>query len=130
MRRRKTAVYQISDAPKRLTDDVARRQRNYMISMGVRVLLFLGAVLIPVAMPFRLLLMLGALVIPYVAVIYANGGREPESHSDAFYQPPGPQELDATNVSLGAPGASWRSDGREDARGPAAGPDPAGGGAE
>jgi hypothetical protein len=109
MRRRKTEVYQISDAPKGLTDDVARRQRTYMITMSIRVALFLAAVLVPVAMVFRLLLMLGALVLPYIAVIYANGGRGPASEADSFYTPPGPRALDDADTALGASNDSaWR----------------------
>jgi hypothetical protein len=59
--------------------DIAYRQRRYLIMMGVRALCFIAAVLMFVnhlgwltAIPA-----IGAIIIPYFAVIFANGGREP-----------------------------------------------------
>jgi hypothetical protein len=59
--------------------DIAYRQRRYLIMMGVRALCFIAAVLMfanhlgwLTAIPA-----IGAIIIPYFAVIFANGGREP-----------------------------------------------------
>jgi hypothetical protein len=59
--------------------DIAYRQRRYLIMMGIRALCFVLAVVMFVnhlgwltAIPA-----VGAIIIPYFAVIFANGGREP-----------------------------------------------------
>ena len=62
-----------------MSDDIAYRQRRYLIMMGIRAVCFVVAVILFVnhlgwltAIP-----LVGAIVIPYFAVIFANGGREP-----------------------------------------------------
>lgn len=57
------------------SDDVARRMRTYAISMGIRTLCVLGAVL---SFPhwWAWLFVPGAVVLPYVAVVLANVGGE------------------------------------------------------
>lgn len=67
-------VVSITSAAPSLTDDVARRTRRYLIQMSVRVVCFLGAVLIDHWT--RWLLLLGAVVLPYIAVLLANAGGE------------------------------------------------------
>ncbi|MCP9964630.1 DUF3099 domain-containing protein [Actinomadura madurae] len=72
-----------------MSEDIGNRQRRYLISMGVRTACFLGAVAAAVAgAPWwlALLMVVGAAVLPYVAVIFANGGREPTA-SAAFDDP-------------------------------------------
>ncbi|MFI7388733.1 DUF3099 domain-containing protein [Streptomyces sp. NPDC049813] len=70
-------VFQITGARQGLADDVRARQRKYVISMSVRTLsVILTAVLWDVQRPVAIVtLVLGALL-PYVAVVFANGGRE------------------------------------------------------
>jgi hypothetical protein len=58
-----------------LTDDVRARTRRYAISMGVRTACVIGAII--TEGPLRWTLFVGALVLPYIAVVMANGGREP-----------------------------------------------------
>ena len=67
-------VVSITSAAPSLTDDVARRTRRYLIQMSVRVVCFVGAVLVDHWT--RWLLLLGAVVLPYVAVLLANAGGE------------------------------------------------------
>ena len=89
----------VTEAPRPMSEDIAYRQRRYLIMMGIRTVCFAAAILMFVnhlgwltAIP-----VVGALVIPYFAVIFANGGREPtanrsfrqyEPNSPAIYRPP------------------------------------------
>ncbi|MEU9865902.1 DUF3099 domain-containing protein [Streptomyces sp. NPDC047971] len=72
-----TEVFRITGARQGLADDVRGRERRYVISMAVRTLSVIAAVLLwnverHVAV---VALVLGALL-PYVAVVIANAGRE------------------------------------------------------
>lgn len=69
------AIYSVSGVRTSLTDDIRARTRKYAISMAVRTACFLGAIV--TEGPLRWILFCGALVLPYVAVVVANGGREP-----------------------------------------------------
>lgn len=86
----KGAVFQISGARKGLTEDVAGRQRRYVISMSIRTVCFVAAVFTP--SPWRWILVAGALFLPYIAVVLANAGREPTSNApvQAQFVPPLP----------------------------------------
>ncbi|HUR75511.1 MAG TPA: DUF3099 domain-containing protein [Sporichthya sp.] len=68
-------VYNVSGARSSLTDDVRLRTRKYTISMAVRTGCVLGAIVTEGVLRWGLFC--GALVLPYVAVVMANGGREP-----------------------------------------------------
>ena len=68
-------VFNVSGARTSLSDDVKLRTRKYAISMAVRTACFLGAIV--AEGPLRWILFVGAIVLPYVAVVIANGGREP-----------------------------------------------------
>ena len=89
----------MTEARPGLSEDIAYRERRYLIMMGIRTVCFITAVLMFInhlgwltAIPA-----VGALVIPYFAVIFANGGREPtsnrtfrqyEPNSPAIYRTP------------------------------------------
>jgi len=81
-------VHQITSAPEPLTDDVARRQRRYLVQMGIRVVCFALSVLtwghIPVVL--SLVLIVGAVVLPYTAVLIANAGRERRDTDASFME--------------------------------------------
>jgi hypothetical protein len=71
----------VTQAHRSLSDDIAYRQRRYLLMMGVRAVCFVIAVVLFVnhfgwlaAIPA-----VGAIFIPYFAVVFANGGREPSS---------------------------------------------------
>jgi hypothetical protein len=89
LRRRPTAsqepIYQITSARPGVRDDVDYRTRRYLISMGIRTVCFLGAVVADGWL--RWVLVAGALVLPYVSVVFANGGRERIVEAEAFHDP-------------------------------------------
>jgi hypothetical protein len=64
-----------------MSEDIRYRQRRYLIMMAIRTLCFVAAILMfvnhlgwLVAIPA-----VGAIFIPYIAVVFANGGREPDN---------------------------------------------------
>jgi hypothetical protein len=67
-------VFQITGAPRALSDDVRERQRRYLISMSIRTVCFVLAIVVTGWLRWALLV--GALVLPYIAVVMANAGRE------------------------------------------------------
>ncbi|ACU71216.1 integral membrane protein [Catenulispora acidiphila DSM 44928] len=76
-------VFGLTDAPKPLSQDIRSRESKYLMAMGIRVAAFLLIVLLPIDWPWKLGLAALALVLPYVAVVYANGGREPQPGADS-----------------------------------------------
>lgn len=93
-RRTPDDAQRITNAPESLAADQARRERRYLVQMGIRVVCFLLAVLLWRHVPLwlSLLFIVGAVVLPYVAVLFANAGRERRDEA-----PPGmvPRMLDA-----------------------------------
>jgi hypothetical protein len=69
-RRRQPEAVRITTAPVSRKDELAHRQRRYVISMTIRTFCFIGAV---VAHGWiRWVLVVGAFVLPYIAVVMAN----------------------------------------------------------
>ncbi|MCB0916065.1 MAG: DUF3099 domain-containing protein [Actinobacteria bacterium] len=85
----RTQVYRITTAHQGLSTDQRARTRRYLVSMGIRTVCFIGAVLADGWL--RWALVAGAVVLPYLAVVVANGGREPtkdsELHTAVYVQP-------------------------------------------
>ena len=71
-RRRKQVVHQVTDAPVSLSEDIGRREKRYLIQMGIRTVCLILAVGVPVPWPYRLIFIAGAIFLPYIAVIGAN----------------------------------------------------------
>ena len=78
---RRPPVHMVTQAHRSLSDDIAYRQRRYLLMMGIRAVCFVIAVVLFVnhfgwlaAVPA-----VGAIFIPYFAVVFANGGREPDN---------------------------------------------------
>lgn len=76
-------VVRITTAATSRADDIAARQKRYVVSMGIRSACFVGAVVAGAAgltwlWPF---LIAAALILPYVAVVMANNS---SSKSDGF----------------------------------------------
>ncbi|HYQ74101.1 DUF3099 domain-containing protein [Cellulomonas sp.] len=124
-RRNPEPAQSITSAPEPLGADQARRARRYLIQMGIRVVCFVLAVLTWSRVPLwvSLVLIVGAVVLPYIAVLFANAGRE--RRDDA---PPGyvPHLLDAAPTARPvAPAPPGAGDARDDrgAAGPAPGDD-------
>jgi hypothetical protein len=79
--RRVSSVHVVTQARRSLSDDISYRQRRYLLMMSIRAVCFVIAVCLYVnhfgwlaAIPA-----VGAIFIPYFAVVFANGGREPDN---------------------------------------------------
>ena len=66
-----TDVVRITTAPETPSEEMAHRQKRYMISMGIRTLCFVAAVAVGPGW-LRWVLVAAAFVLPYVAVVMAN----------------------------------------------------------
>jgi len=78
---RRSPVHTVTQARRSLSDDIAYRQRRYLVMMSIRTVCFVIAICLFVnhfgwlaAIPA-----VGAIFIPYFAVVFANGGREPDN---------------------------------------------------
>ncbi len=85
------AVYRVTDARRPHSDDQHSRVVKYLVSMSVRMVCLVLALVTP--SPWRWFFVAGAVVLPYVAVVIANAGVE---------QRPGPVDRvpDATPPQL------------------------------
>ncbi len=81
-RSRALQVQAITSAPASLADDQARRQRRYLLQMGLRVLCFVGGIVLWPHVPLAvgITLIAAAAVLPYIAVLGANAGRERQEY--------------------------------------------------
>jgi hypothetical protein len=90
--------------------DIAAREKRYIISMSIRSVCFIGAVItfiagVTWAWP---ILIVGALVLPYVAVVMANANNSKGENFDLMDSPYGRPEL------RGGSGRRDETRGRED----------------
>lgn len=74
-------VHLVTQARRGMSEDIAYRQHRYLVMMGIRAVCFVAALVMFVnhlgwltAIPA-----VGAIFIPYFAVVFANGGREPDN---------------------------------------------------
>ncbi len=116
---RRDTAHLVTEARKPRSEDIAYRERRYLIMMGFRIACF-GLTIILFASGAGWLAAIpavGAIVIPYFAVVFANGGREPTS-TRGFrpYEPKLPERY--SGPGDGAPG-SLPVAGQPDASGPA-----------
>ncbi len=86
-------IYRITTARKSVADDQATRVRGYVISMSIRIVCFALALVTPGVL--RWVFIAAALIIPYLAVVYANGGREPNQDAPETLATGGKRELPA-----------------------------------
>ena len=99
---RTPSVHVVTQAHRSLSDDIAYRQRRYLLMMGIRTVCFVIAVVLFMnhfgwltAIPA-----LGAIFIPYFAVVFANGGREPDNVRGFMeYRPNLPATRDSSGPS-------------------------------
>lgn len=68
---RDAASVRITTASTSVAEDIAVRQRRYLISMAVRTACVIGAVVVGAGV-LRWVLIAGAVLLPYVAVVLAN----------------------------------------------------------
>jgi hypothetical protein len=74
-------VHLVTQARRPMSEDIKYRQQRYLIMMAIRTLCFAVAVIM-FANHLKWLVLIpavGAIFIPYIAVIFANGGREPNN---------------------------------------------------
>jgi hypothetical protein len=74
-------VHLVTQARRPMSEDIRYRQNRYLIMMGIRVVCFAIAIILFVEHLRWLVLIpaVGAIIIPYIAVVFANGGREPDN---------------------------------------------------
>ena len=82
-RHREPEAVRITSAASSRNVDIASRQKRYLLSMGLRTVCFVGAIVASLAGIHWLwpILIVAALVLPYVAVVMANATSR---HSDGF----------------------------------------------
>ena len=73
-RETRAPVYQITGARMGVREDVDQRTRRYLISMGIRTVCFVLAVV--TSGWLRWAMIAAAVALPYLSVVFANGGRE------------------------------------------------------
>jgi fatty acid desaturase len=85
-RQRHDEAVRITTAASNRADDIATRQRRYLLSMSLRTLCFVGAIVAALAGIGWLwpILIAGALILPYIAVVMANAVA---TRSDGFGLP-------------------------------------------
>ena len=113
---RRDDAYLVTEARKPRSEDIAYRERRYLIMMGIRVACFGLTIVVFVAGGrwFAAIPGVGALVIPYFAVVFANGGREPTStRGFRAYEPKLPERYYGPGGGApdGSPGAGQPGDG-------------------
>jgi hypothetical protein len=105
MRKQRGAeVFHITGARTGLTEDVRARQRRYIISMSIRtVSVILTVVLWNVERPLAWATLVVGALLPYIAVVYANAGREnaPQPHT-ALVPPRVRRAIAPSRVETGA----------------------------
>lgn len=85
-------VHRVTSAQEALSNEQSRRTRRYLISMGIRTLCFILAVVATGWLRWAFLV--GAVILPYLAVVAANAGRENDDfRSDSV--DPGLRGIDA-----------------------------------
>lgn len=85
-------VYSITNAQVPLSEDQGARTRKYLISMAIRTVCFIGAVV--ASGWLRWVLIVGAVILPYIAVVVANAGRERTKDQPlVFIQPDSTRQL-------------------------------------
>jgi hypothetical protein len=90
--KRDKSVHEITGAAPSRSSDVMRREVRYAISMGIRTVCFILAIIVHGWA--RGIAIAAALLLPYVSVIYANNSRPKAVPAPAPYVPDGPPALD------------------------------------
>jgi hypothetical protein len=99
-------VHTVTDARRPMSEDIGYRERRYLLSMAARTACFVLSIVLVVTLqpPWQWLAIValaGAILLPYIAVIFANGGREPES--GAHFRVHEPDSADTNEISRHRP---------------------------
>lgn len=86
-------VFSITSAPESHSSELGAREKRYAVSMGIRTLCFIGAVV--VTGPFRWVLLAGAVFLPYIAVVLANAGVRRKGAGPSPFGPEESRQIDA-----------------------------------
>jgi hypothetical protein len=103
---RRDRAHLVTEARLSRSADIAYRERRYLIMMGIRLACFVIAVVLFVngAGWLTAIPAVGAIIIPYFAVVFANGGREPNtSRGFKAYEPRLPDRFSPSGPAGGAP---------------------------
>lgn len=99
-RKHEDEVHSITSARTPASQEIDHRERNYLISMGIRVACFLAFVVVD--HPVRWLFAVGAILLPYVAVVIGNSairnsgdGPSPFDADQTQLEPPRPRQVDS-----------------------------------
>ena len=94
-------VFTITQAQRGLSQEQSGRTRRYLLSMGIRTVCLLAAIVVP-GWP-RWILIAGAVMLPYIAVVVANAGRENDEPGDVGVAPMSRPALPAPGAAIGRP---------------------------
>jgi Flp pilus assembly protein TadB len=84
----------VTTAPISPAQERRGRERRYLITMGVRVIAFIVAIVFATGW-IRVVAVALALVLPWIAVVMANAGPTRAQHeTPSLYQPKKPRELE------------------------------------
>jgi Flp pilus assembly protein TadB len=83
----------ITTARRSRSADIRSREVRYLISMGVRTVCFILAIV--VSGPLRWVFVVAAFVLPYFAVVMANAGSRPDTGAPAPFDPTAKPALNA-----------------------------------
>src|SRR6516165_4613150 len=104
---RRGTAHLVTEAARPRSEDIAYRERRYLIMMAFRVACFILTIVLFAAGAgwVAAIPAVGALVIPYFAVVFANGGREPTStRGFRAYEPNLPQRYSPPGGDVPGPG--------------------------
>ena len=87
MPRREPEPVRITTATAGHSADIRSRQRRYVISMGIRTLCFVLAVVFRHVPPLMWAFIVASFLLPYVAVVMANAGSSGESGGVDYFDP-------------------------------------------
>jgi len=95
-------VYGITTAEEALSADIDRRQRQYLWTMGFRIVAIAVVLWVPgLSWPIRVILAIVATVIPFIAVVRANGAPlQQDDPTNLLLTPPPPPAIEGPDHSL------------------------------
>lgn len=67
-------IISVTDAGLSHSDDIALRQRRYIITQAIRIACVVLATALPVPIAYKSLLLVGAIALPWFGVVMANAG--------------------------------------------------------
>ncbi|MBC7592887.1 MAG: DUF3099 domain-containing protein [Kineosporiaceae bacterium] len=92
--RREQQVFSITSASTSQSEEIGKRQKRYAISMGIRTLCFVLAVVFwSHVLWLAVVFIMGALILPYTSVILANSGVQKKGAGPSPFLPEARTEL-------------------------------------